>query len=160
MIHWADLGTLEHLTDKIENDAEDYFKKIEGFGGVIPAIEDGFFQREISRSASEYQSKVDNHKRIVVGVNMFEEKNEEIDIPLLDINEDAGVNQIKQLQKLKRNRNQSNVNSILQQITKVCRTRDNLMPYIISAAKEHATVGEIIEAMKNEFGEWQETVGF
>ena len=91
---------------------------------------------------------------------MFQEKNEEIDIPLLAISERAGVNQIKQLQELKRKRNQSNVNSTLEQITKVCRTRDNLMPYIISAAKEHATVGEIIEAMKNEFGEWQETVGF
>ena len=61
---------------------------------------------------------------------------------------------------MKRNRNQEKVNSILRQITRVCRTRDNLMPYIISAAKEHATVGEIIEAMKNEFGEWQEAVGF
>ena len=58
------------------------------------------------------------------------------------------------------NYEESNVNSILEQITKVCKTRDNLMPYIISAAKEHATVGEIIEAMKNEFGEWQETIGF
>ena len=151
---------LEHLTDTIENDAEDYFKKIESLGGVIPAIEDGFFQREISRSASEYQSKVDNHKRIVVGVNMFQEKNEGIDIPLQKVSEKAGLNQIKQLQELKRKRNQSNVNSTLEQITKVCRTKDNLMPYIISAAKEHATVGEIIEAMKNEFGEWQETVGF
>ena len=91
---------------------------------------------------------------------MFENKNEEIDIPLHNINEDAGNNQIKQLMKLKRNRSQSNVNSILEQITKVCKTRDNLMPYIISAAKEHATIGEIIEAMKYEFGEWQETAVF
>ena len=120
----------------------------------------GFFQREISRSASEYQSKVDNQERIVVGVNKFKENNEEIDIPLLDINEDVGSNQIKQLQILKKNRSQSNVNLILEEITKVCKTGENLMPFIISAAKEHATVGEIIEAMRNEFGEWQETVGF
>ena len=151
---------LEHLTDKIENDVENYFKEIESLGGVIPAIEDGFFQREISRSSSEYQSKVDNQERIVVGVNKFKENNEEIDIPLLDINEDVGINQIKQLQILKKNRSQSNVNLILEEITKVCKSGENLMPFIISAAKEHATVGEIIEAMRNEFGEWQETVGF
>ena len=61
---------------------------------------------------------------------------------------------------LKNKRNQANVNSILEQITNTCKNNDNLMPFIISAAKEHATIGEIIKAMKNEFGEWQETVGF
>ena len=75
---------LEYLTDKIENEAENYFKKIEGFGGVIPAIEDGYFQREISKSASDYQYKVDNLKRVVVGINMFEKKNEEI--PVKNVN--------------------------------------------------------------------------
>ncbi len=151
---------LEHLTDKIEQDVENYFLEIENLGGVIPAIEDGFFQREISRSASEYQAKVDNSQRIVVGVNKFEERNEEIEIPLLDINEDAGLTQINQLKILKKNRNQENVNSILEKITYACKSSENLMPFIILAAKEHATLGEIIGAMKNEFGEWQETVGF
>jgi len=151
---------LEHLTDKIEHDVENYFSEIEKLGGVIPAIENGFFQREISRSASEYQAKVDSVKRIVVGVNKFMDKSDEIDIPLLNLNEDAGLNQIKQLKILKKKRSQTNVNSILEQITNTCKNSDNLMPFIITAAKEHATIGEIIEAMKNEFGEWQETVGF
>ena len=151
---------IEHLTDKIEKDVETYFSEIKNIGGVISAIEDGFFQREISRSASEYQSKVDNLQRIVVGVNRFRDMNEKIDIPLLEINDDAGIKQIHQLQLLKRSRNQSNVNSILEKIREECKRDSNLMPFIISAAKEHATLGEIIAAMKEEFGEWQETVGF
>ena len=151
---------LEHLTDKMEQDVENYFLEIESLGGVIPAIEDGFFQREISRSASEYQAKVDELKRIVVGVNKFKDKHDEIDIPILNLNEDAGVNQINQLKILKKKRSQTNVNSILEKITNACKNKDNLMPFIIAAAKEHATIGEIIKAMKNEFGEWQETVGF
>ena len=151
---------IEHLTDKIENDVENYFIEIERLGGVIPAIEDGYFQREISMSASEYQAKVDKIQRIVVGVNKFRDVNEEIDIPLLEINDDAGTTQIQQLKILKESRNQSDVNSILEQITEESKRGSNLMPFIITAAKAHATLGEIITAMKNEFGEWQETVGF
>ena len=151
---------IEHLTDKIENDVENYFTEIERLGGVIPAIEDGYFQREISMSASEYQAKVDKIQRIVVGVNKFRDVNEEIDIPLLEINDDAGITQIQQLKILKESRNQSDVNSILAQITEESKRDSNLMPFIITAAKAHATLGEIITAMKNEFGEWQETVGF
>ena len=151
---------IEHLTDKIENDVENYFIEIERLGGVIPAIEDGYFQREISMSASEYQAKVDKIQRIVVGVNKFRDVNEEIDIPLLEINDDAGITQIQQLKILKESRNQSDVNSILAQITEESKRDNNLMPFIITAAKAHATLGEIITAMKNEFGEWQETVGF
>ena len=151
---------IEHLTDKIENEAENYFTEIEKLGGVIPAIEDGYFQREISRPASEYQAKVDKNHRIVVGVNKFKDNSNEIDIPLLKIDDNVGMNQIRQLKLLKKSRNQSNVNSILEKITEECKSDSNLMPFIISAAKEYATLGEIIKAMKNEFGEWQETVGF
>ena len=151
---------IEHLTDKIENEAENYFTEIEKLGGVIPAIEDGYFQREISRSSSEYQAKVDKNHRIVVGVNKFKDNSKEIDIPLLKIDDNVGMNQIRQLKLLKKSRNQSNVNSILEKITEECKRDSNLMPFIISAAKEYATLGEIINAMKNEFGEWQETVGF
>ena len=151
---------IEHLTDKIENEAENYFTEIEKLGGVIPAIEDGYFQREISRSSSEYQTKVDKNHRIVVGVNKFKDNSKEIDIPLLEIDDNVGMNQIRQLKLLKKSRNQSNVNSILEKITEECKHDSNLMPFIISAAKEYATLGEIIKAMKNEFGEWQETVGF
>ena len=97
---------LEKLTDEIEEEAESYFKEIENIGGVIPAIEQGYFHREIARSASEYQEKVDKNKRIVVGVNDFVKDNEEIDIPILEISSKSANDQIKSLEKLKNSRDE------------------------------------------------------
>ena len=76
---------VEQLTNDLEQKAEEYFNEIDDIGGVIPAIEQGYQQREIAKSASEYQSKVDNEERVVVGVNKFANENEEIDIPILEI---------------------------------------------------------------------------
>ena len=151
---------VENLTDEIERKVEEYFLEIENLGGVIPAIEEGYFQREISRSASEYQSKIDTKKRIVVGVNKFQQIDEELNIPLLEISDEVGLKQIHNLKLLKSARNESNVKEILNQLTKECKDSNNLMPFIITAVREHATLGEIIAAMKKEFGEWQETIGF
>jgi len=151
---------LEELTDKIETKAEDYFTEIDNIGGVIPAIEQGFFQREIARSASDYQSKVDQNRRIIVGVNDFIKENEEIDIPILEISPKVGEDQIRKLKELKGSRNNSNVQEALVKISEACRDNTNLMYPIINASKEYATMGEIVDAMKTEFGEWQETAVF
>ena len=151
---------LEELTDKIETKAEDYFTEIDNIGGVIPAIEQGFFQREIARSASDYQSKVDQNRRIIVGVNDFIKENEEIDIPILEISSKVGEDQIRKLKELKGSRNNSNVQGALVKISEACRDNTNLMYPIINASKEYATMGEIVDAMKTEFGEWQETAVF
>jgi methylmalonyl-CoA mutase N-terminal domain/subunit len=151
---------LEELTDKIETKAEDYFTEIDNIGGVIPAIEQGFFQREIARSASDYQSKVDQNRRIIVGVNDFIKENEEIDIPILEISSKVGEDQIRKLKALKDSRNNSNVQEALVKISEACRDNTNLMYPIINASKEYATMGEIVDAMKTEFGEWQETAVF
>ena len=151
---------LEELTDKIETKAEDYFTEIDNIGGVIPAIEQGFFQREIARSASDYQSKVDQNRRIIVGVNDFIKENEEIDIPILEISSKVEEDQIKKLKDLKGSRNNSNVQEALVKISEACRDNTNLMYPIINASKEYATMGEIVDAMKTEFGEWQETTVF
>jgi len=151
---------IEKLTDEIESKAESYFTEIEHIGGVIPAIEEGYFQREIARSASDYQEKVDNNRRIVVGVNDFIKENEEIDIPILEISSKAADDQIKKLKKLKSSRNNSMLQKALDQLGQACRNNTNLMYPIINAAKEYATIGEIVETMKVEFGEWQESVVF
>jgi len=151
---------LEELTDKIETKAEDYFTEIDNIGGVIPAIEQGFFQREIARSASDYQAKVDQNRRIIVGVNDFIKENEEIDIPILEISSKVGEDQIRKLKELKGSRNNSNVQEALVKISEACRDNTNLMYPIINASKEYATMGEIVDAMKTEFGEWQETAVF
>ena len=151
---------VEELTDQIERKAEDYFKDIERIGGVIPAIEQGYFQREIARAASEYQSKVDEKSRIVVGVNEFVKQEEELDIPLLEIGTGIGETQKNKLAQLRKQRDESNVQASLNRIQECCKSDDNLIVPTIEAAKAYATLGEIVVAMKSEFGEWQEASVF
>ena len=151
---------IEKLTDEIELKAEEYFSQIESIGGVIPAIEQGFFQREIAKSAADYQRKVDEGKRIVVGVNEFIKENEEIDIPILEIGSEAGDDQLKKLLELRNNRNNENVKMRILKIREACNNGSNLMQPIIDAAKEYATLGEIVDVLKAEFGEWHETAVF
>ena len=151
---------VEDLTDQLEARVEEYFEEIENIGGVIPAIEEGYFQRKIARSASNYQEKVDTNKRIVVGVNKYVKENEEIEIPIHKIDDRIGESQQKRLDVIKSSRDESKVQIALSAIKTACRNNENLMPLTIKAAKEYATLGEIIEAMKAEFGEWQETAVF
>ena len=151
---------IEKLTDEIEQQAEEYFSEIDALGGVVSAIEQGFFQREIARSASDYQNKVDEGKRIVVGVNKFVKDNEEIDIPILEIGSEAGQDQLKKLSELKKDRNNKNVEDAISKIRKACKEETNLMYPIIDAAKKYVTLGEIVHALKGEFGEWQESAVF
>ena len=151
---------VEQLTNDLEQKAEEYFNEIDNIGGVIPAIEQGYQQREIAKSASEYQSKVDNEERVVVGVNKFANKNEEIDIPILEIDTRAEKNQIEMLSLIKNNRDDISVKNSLEHITRACSTNDNLVVPIIKAAKNYCTLGEIVEAIKVEFGEWSESSVF
>jgi methylmalonyl-CoA mutase N-terminal domain/subunit len=151
---------IEELTDKIEEDAEQYFQEIENIGGVIPAIEQGYFQREIARAASGYQSKLDSNQRIMVGVNRFVKEDEEIDIPILEIGAEAGEGQRQKLANMKNSRDETKAQETLFEIQEACKNGNNLMSPIIKAAKAYVTMGEIVVAMKAEFGEWQETAVF
>ena len=151
---------VEQLTNDLEQKAEEYFNEIDDIGGVIPAIEQGYQQREIAKSASEYQSKVDNKDRVVVGVNKFANENEEVDIPILEIDTRAEKNQMEILSLVKNNRDDMSVKNSLERITKACSTNDNLVIPIIEAAKNYCTLGEIVEAIKVEFGEWSESSVF
>ena len=151
---------IEELTDRIEEDAEKYFHEIENLGGVIPAIEQGYFQREIARAASDYQSKLDSNTRVMVGVNRFIKDNEKIDIPILEIGGEAGTSQRKKLKDLKESRHETLAKSAIINIQKACKDNTNLVPPIIEAAKAYVTMGEIVVAMKDVFGEWQETPVF
>ena len=148
---------VEELTNKLEAEAEAYFDQIDELGGVIPAIELGFFQREIAKAASDYQRLVDEKKRIVVGVNEFVKDDEKIDIPILEIGKEAEENQINAINELKRTRDEKLVEQKLADIKTACSGNDNIMPPIIEAAKAYATLGEIVTAMKDVFGEWQES---
>ncbi|MBT5078227.1 MAG: methylmalonyl-CoA mutase [Candidatus Marinimicrobia bacterium] len=147
---------VESLTDQMEAAAEKYFNKIDDFGGVIPAIEMGYFQREIAEASSEYQNKVESKQRVIVGVNKFVKENEEIEIPILEIRKEVEIEQISLLSDLKDTRNKHAVIQSLDAITEAAKNSDNLMPLIINAAKNYATMGEIVDAMKVVFGEWEE----
>mgnify|MGYP001415181648 CR=1 FL=1 len=148
---------IESLTDRMEASAEKYFLQIDEIGGVIPAIEQGFFQGEIAKAASEYQAKVDQKQRIVVGVNEFVKKDEKIEIPILKLGEESEINQIKAIEELRKKRDNQTVNDALAEIRDACLNGRNIMEPIIHAAKADATLGEIVQEMKDVFGEWQET---
>ena len=147
---------IESLTDKMEIETLKYFDKIEELGGVIPAIEIGYFQREIAEAAADYQRRVDSKRRIVVGVNDFIKDDEEIEIPILEIRKDVEDEQIKSLAILRNSRNNNIVDEKLTAITCASRNSENLIPLIVEAAQSYATLGEIVDSMKVVFGEWQE----
>jgi len=147
---------IEDLTDKMEARANRYFTEIEALGGVIPAIEAGYFQREIAQAASEYQQKIDSQKFIHVGVNEFVNDSEELDIPILEIGDDVGADQVRAIKALRGQRNQAEVDAALKAVKEACSGGNNIMPSLIKAAKAYCTLGEIVAAMKSEFGEWQE----
>ena len=151
---------VEELTDRMEQEAEDYFEKIEDMGGVITAIEKGYFQREIAYAASEYQRKVDSKRRIVVGVNKFVKENEKIEIPIMKIGQDVGQKQLDALNQLRSERDEDTVQQALTDIQEACADGSNLLKPIVAAAKADATLGEIVVSLKAEFGEWQEAAVF
>ena len=151
---------VENLTDKIEEEANKYFKEIDSLGGVVTAIEKGYFQYEISRSASTHQKKIDNKELIHVGVNDFIKSDEKIDIPILEIGKDVEECQKKKIASLRKSRNNDSVEKTLSKVEESCKNGNNLLPPIIEAVKAGATMGEIVITMKNEFGEWNETSVF
>ena len=148
---------IEQLTDKMENETNIYFKKIEELGGVISAIEMGYFQREIAEAASDYQRRVDSKRRIIVGVNEFTKDSEEIDIPIMEISNEVQNEQLYSLNQLKAERDSDLVKNKLSAITTAAKNANNLIPLIIDAAKSYSTLGEIVDSMKVVFGEWQES---
>ena len=151
---------LEELTDSIEQDAKKYFKEIEKLGGVIECIETGYLQKEISDSSSDYQTKVENKERIIVGMTDFIKEDEEIEIPILEIRKEVETEQNNRLIKLREDRDEKTVNDKLVKIQECCKNNDNLVPVIIDAVESYATLGEIVNAMKDIFGEWTEKAVF
>jgi len=146
---------IEWLTDKMEEETYRYFDKVEKFGGVIPAIERGFFQREIAESAYKYQREIDENKRIVVGVNDYK-TDEELSIPILRMDEKGEQRQINRLNKLRKDRNQSKFDRNLKRLKKAAEGDENLMPYILDCVHGYATLGETCDVLREVFGEYKE----
>lgn len=157
---WAGSYFMEDLTNKMEAAAEDYFKKIDDLGGVIPAIEKGFFQKEIARAAYQYQNEIEKNERIIVGVNQYQDENEKIEIPLLEISEEVEKHQKEQLKKLKADRDNKKVDTLLAELKDAAQNDRNLMPVLVECAKAYATVGEMVNTLKDVFGEYVEPAEF
>lgn len=150
---------IEDITNRIEKEANKYFEIIKKLGGTINAIEEGYFQKEIADSASIYQESIDTKDRIIVGINDFIEKDEKLDIEILKISKKAQKIQEKKIEILKKNRNAKNLNIKMKKLRNACENNLNLVPYLVLVAEEGATIGEIVEVMKNVYGEWEESFG-
>ncbi|MFO7801864.1 MAG: methylmalonyl-CoA mutase family protein [Desulfovermiculus sp.] len=146
---------IEELTDKIEEESWALMQKIEDMGGVIPAIEQGFIQRQIEDSAYDYQMKVENKERIVVGANEFQ-STEDIKVPLLRIDPEVGKAQVERVQAVREKRDNEQVEKTLKALSQAASSGENVMPSIVEAVKAYATIGEICDVMREVFGEHRE----
>jgi len=151
---------IENLTTEMEKKAEDYFKRIDELGGVIPAIEQGFFQREIADAAYRYQKELDKKEKIIVGVNEFIHESKEVEIPLLYIPPEVEQKQKQRLADIRQSRNQETVDTCLESLKKAARDNTNLMPPIIEASRNYVTLGEMCNALTEVFGIYEEPVIF
>ncbi|MCK4857261.1 MAG: methylmalonyl-CoA mutase family protein [candidate division Zixibacteria bacterium] len=147
---------IEALTNRMEKECEDYFAEIDRRGGVLRCIEEGYLQKELARSAYVYQQEIDARERIIVGVNEFVLEDEEIDIPILKIDEQAEATQIESIKKAKSIRNQAKVEQALETLRQACRDRQNTIPFILDCVREYATLGEISLTMKDVYGDYKE----
>ncbi len=148
---------IESLTNQLANEAKEYIEKIENLGGMVKAIEQGYVQKEIQNSAYQYQKAIENKERIIVGVNKYateEDKEQE----LLKVDPIIGEIQKEKLRKIRKKRNNQAVNQSLHRIEEVAKSKENLMPAIISAVREYATLGEIADVMRKVFGIYEENV--
>ena len=151
---------LEDLTNRLEAEAYDYFDRIEKLGGVIPAIKENFFQREIADASFRYQHEVEQRQRIIVGVNRYELEDEQ-EVEILRIDPALERKQIERVQELRGRRDSAAVEAALSAVADAAAREDvNLMPGLLEAARAYATLGEMCDALRKVWGTWRETPVF
>ncbi|MEE9508848.1 MAG: methylmalonyl-CoA mutase family protein [Anaerolineales bacterium] len=146
---------VETMTNQIEAKARKYFERIDELGGVIPAIEAGFFQREISEAAYRYQRELDSGERFIVGVNAYEGE-KDFSIPLLEMDPEGYQRQSVRLAELRQTRDKGAVGQALDRLRIAAQGTENQMPFILDAVRAYATLGEIVSVMKEVFGTYDE----
>jgi methylmalonyl-CoA mutase N-terminal domain/subunit len=154
---------LESLTNRLEEEAEATFRRIEGLGGVVAGIEQGYFQREIARAAYTYQQEMEKKQRVIVGVNEYLEPEETLDIPILYVGEEAEEEQKRALAELRRTRDGKATAAALRALTAAAAGapgEKNVMEHILEAARAYASEGEIRGAMREVFGDHRESAEF
>jgi methylmalonyl-CoA mutase, N-terminal domain len=147
---------VEHETNKIEQQVYAYWRQVESLGGVIPAIEQGFFQREISDAAYLYQRETDSGERIIVGVNGYGDPKEDLRIPILAMDPNGYDRQVNRLRQLRQERDNERVEQTLNALRNAAEGTENTMPYILDAVRAYATLGEITDLFRQVFGEYHE----
>ena len=150
---------LEWLTDDMERQARDYFDRIDSLGGVVPAIEKGFFQKEIAAASYKYQKEIDNKERVVVGVNEYT-SDESVEIPILEMDPEGFDRQCARLKKLRASRDKGKFEASIRAIEKAAEGDANLMPHFSEAAKAKVTLGEMCDVLRGVFGEYREGSDF
>jgi methylmalonyl-CoA mutase N-terminal domain/subunit len=154
---------VESLTNRLEEEAEDYFRRIGALGGVVAGIEQGFFQREIGRAAYQYQREMEKKQRVIVGVNEYVEEGEKLEIPILYIGEEVEEEQKRTIADLKRTRDNGACTAALKALTAAAASRpgdQNVMEKILDAARAYATEGEIRGAIREVYGDYVEGTEF
>ena len=146
---------VEWLTDHMEEETYKYFDRIDSLGGVLKAIDRGFFQREIADAAYVYQKEIDSHGRTIVGVNDFV-LDEKVEIPILEMDEEGEERQIGRLARLRKERDNLRTERALDRLGKAAEGDENTMPAILECAKSYATLGEICDVLREVFGEYVE----
>ena len=144
---------IETLTEKYILKVNEILEEIDQIGGAVKAIEDGYMQKNISQTAYEYQKSIDNNSTLIVGLNCHEE--EDVEIDLQQINAQSVNDQIKKLKKIKKNRDSASATKSLEELKTAAESESNLMPFIISAAKNECTLGEISDIFRGCFGEYK-----
>ncbi|MBU1706719.1 methylmalonyl-CoA mutase [bacterium] len=152
---------VEAVTDAMEEGAEDYFQRIDALGGVVSAIEAGFFQREIAKAAFTYQKEIENNERIIVGVNDYIEDGGQLEIPIMKIEEDeVGQIQNRKLTELKQHRDEKHVQECLDNIKAVTEKGENVMSHLIDGAHAYCTLGEMVNVMAEVYSVYEEPAFF
>ena len=151
---------VEALTDKMEKEANEIFDQIDAIGGVIPAIEAGYFQKEIADAAYRYQKEIEKKEKFIVGVNEFIEPDEKVDIPILFISPEVEKKQRKRIAELKQNRSAETVEESLNEIKQTALNGNNIMPVLIKAAHNYVTLGEMVNQLKEVYGIYEEAAVF
>ncbi|MHA2378987.1 MAG: acyl-CoA mutase large subunit family protein [Candidatus Thorarchaeota archaeon] len=147
---------VEALTNELEEEAYKYFDRVDSLGGVIPAIEKGFFQKEISDAAYRYEREIETKKRIVVGVNDFVLEDDAVKIPVLKIDPEVERRQIQRLNKTRKERDNKKVQGALDGLRKASEGTENVVPHVVNAVKAYSSVGEICGVWREVYGEWDE----
>ena len=147
---------LESLTQKMENEALEYFRKIDSMGGMVAAIEKGFPQREIQDSAYQYQKAVERGDQIIVGVNKYTMTDEPAEVPILVIDESVRTHQVERLERTRSTRDKGAVENALAKLKQAAQNNDNTMPATIEAVRAYATLGEICAALRDVYGIYEE----